>query len=337
MTFVQVAQSLVTHRKTLRLTRLLGIDRYAVVGRLVALWSWCLDNALDGCLGDIETDILADVMGWDGKPADLLEGLLTAGFVELREDGHLWVHDWHEHMGGYIEGEERRRQSNRERQQRWRDTHQLRNAEHNAPVTVTPALRNADITGQIREEEEKRPEEKISAAIVIDEADVGGVGDSSDGDDGFGGNDGAQSLAVLCAQVTKAAHLNGHDPGSLARCLTRYHARASPADLIAEAGKAAEWLRDHPGKSMTVRYLDNWLQRAFRDEEGNTSGGHGANGRRASSNSNAPPTAARRYSSGGGGGRDRPAVGSPEYYEDARRRRRVAADAIQAAASGEAD
>lgn len=36
--FIQVQQSLVTHRKTLRLARLLSLDRYAVIGRLVALW-----------------------------------------------------------------------------------------------------------------------------------------------------------------------------------------------------------------------------------------------------------------------------------------------------------
>ncbi len=104
MSFLQVQQSLVSHRKTLRLARLLALDRYAVVGRLVALWAWCLDNAPGGCLGDgirgIDADILADVMGWSsemGRPADLLEALLTAGFLEVdAEDGRLHIHDWHD-------------------------------------------------------------------------------------------------------------------------------------------------------------------------------------------------------------------------------------------------
>lgn len=53
MSSVQVQQSLVSHRKTLRLARLLSLDRYAVVGRLVALWAWRLDNAAsDGRLND---------------------------------------------------------------------------------------------------------------------------------------------------------------------------------------------------------------------------------------------------------------------------------------------
>ena len=108
--FVQVDQALLTHRKTLRLARLLNVDRFAVVGRLLVLWTWCLDNALSGCLGDIEPDILADVMGWDGKLVELVEGLLTAGFLEV-EDGRLWIHDWSEWMGRLIE----KREVNRER------------------------------------------------------------------------------------------------------------------------------------------------------------------------------------------------------------------------------
>jgi hypothetical protein len=38
MAFVESHQSLLTHRKTLRLGRRLDIDKVAVAGRLVALW-----------------------------------------------------------------------------------------------------------------------------------------------------------------------------------------------------------------------------------------------------------------------------------------------------------
>ncbi len=111
MSYVQVDQGLVTHRKTLRLARLLGESRYAVVGRLVALWSWCLDSALTGELRDVDADILADVMGWDascgsggsgGKPADLFEALITAGFLDLDDHGRLRLHNWDLRMGPLI-------------------------------------------------------------------------------------------------------------------------------------------------------------------------------------------------------------------------------------------
>ncbi len=125
MSFVQVHQSLVTHRKTLRLARLLSMDRYATVGRLVALWAWSLDNALDGVFGDdIDAEVVADVMGWEDKPAELLEALITAGFLDVDpRDQRLHIHDWHEHMGRLIEkreqdAERKRRQRERERDER---------------------------------------------------------------------------------------------------------------------------------------------------------------------------------------------------------------------------
>lgn len=102
MAFIQVQQSVISHRKTLRLARLLNLDRYAVMGRLVALWSWCLDNAPDGRLGvlgdDIDADMLAEVMGWSaemGTPDELLDTLILVGFLDVNEgDQCLHIHHW---------------------------------------------------------------------------------------------------------------------------------------------------------------------------------------------------------------------------------------------------
>jgi hypothetical protein len=101
-TFIQVHQSLVTHRKTLRLARLLNLDRYAVIGRLVALWTWCLDNTPGGRLGvlgdDIDAETLAEVMGWSaemGTPDELLDSLILVGFLDMDEvDQCLHIHHW---------------------------------------------------------------------------------------------------------------------------------------------------------------------------------------------------------------------------------------------------
>ncbi|HEY7974248.1 MAG TPA: hypothetical protein VID72_02800 [Ktedonobacterales bacterium] len=91
MSFIQVQQSLFTHRKTLRLARLLGEDRHTTIGRLIALWLWCLDHAPDGLLAaDIDDETLADVMGWSeelGDPFDLVDALQRAGFLAYAEDG----------------------------------------------------------------------------------------------------------------------------------------------------------------------------------------------------------------------------------------------------------
>lgn len=98
MAYIEAHQSLLTHRKTLRLGRLLGLDRFCVVGRLVALWAWALDNPSDGAVAIADSDILADVMGWDGDPAKLCEALVAVGFFELAEDFYI-LHDWASHGG----------------------------------------------------------------------------------------------------------------------------------------------------------------------------------------------------------------------------------------------
>lgn len=105
--FFYVQQSLITDRKTLRLARLLGIDRYAVVGRLVALWAWCLENAPDGRLtDDVDAEMLAEVMGWDaslGTPDKLLEEMLAVGFLDVDpQDGTISIHSW---ADGWVDGE----------------------------------------------------------------------------------------------------------------------------------------------------------------------------------------------------------------------------------------
>jgi hypothetical protein len=107
MSNVPIYQSVLTHRKTLKFARLLNLDKFSVVGRLIALWTWCMDNAAaDGSLADIEPDILADVYAWDGKPSELVEALLSAGFLEIDDAGHWRIHDWDAYGGKVLERKE---------------------------------------------------------------------------------------------------------------------------------------------------------------------------------------------------------------------------------------
>lgn len=117
MAYIETHQSMPTHRKTLRLARLLHMDRFAVVGRLVALWGWALDNAQDGVILKVDSDILADIMGWEADPADLCAALVTAGFLDEAEERYA-IHDWWEYAGKLIE--KRRADAERKRQERAR-------------------------------------------------------------------------------------------------------------------------------------------------------------------------------------------------------------------------
>jgi hypothetical protein len=111
MGYVPVDQSVTNHAKTFRLPRLLGEHRCLAVGRLVALWNWAADSALDGVLLDADADMLASVMLYDGKPAELFDALLSAGFLDLGDDGSVRLHNWDLHMGPLIARREQQRQA----------------------------------------------------------------------------------------------------------------------------------------------------------------------------------------------------------------------------------
>jgi hypothetical protein len=104
MSYVPIHQSVLTHRKTLKLARLLDLDKFSAVGRLIALWTWSMDHAgADGSLAGIEPDILADVCDYKGKPSELVEALLSCGFLEVDDAGHWRIHDWEQYGGKLAE------------------------------------------------------------------------------------------------------------------------------------------------------------------------------------------------------------------------------------------
>jgi hypothetical protein len=99
MAWIELHQSLPTHKKTLKLKKLLGIDTAATVGHLCCLWLWALDNTPDGYINDIDDDDLCDIMLYHRATADIKKALREAGFLD--DDGCL--HDWSEYAGKLIE------------------------------------------------------------------------------------------------------------------------------------------------------------------------------------------------------------------------------------------
>lgn len=149
MAWIQSHQSLLTHRKTGRLARVLRMSRVTAVGHLHAVWWWCLDNAPDGDITDITDDEIAEAAMWEGEPSEFVDALIGAGFVD-RCDGQTVVHDWNDYAGKLVS----KRKTDAERKRRQRqgghpgDVHRT-SIGHPAPVTVDGAGR-----------EEKRREEK---------------------------------------------------------------------------------------------------------------------------------------------------------------------------------
>lgn len=111
MAWIEIHQSLPSHRKTSRLMRELGIKtRAQAVGHLVMLWLWALDNAPDGNLAALDINDMAEAAGWTGKADKLWQALVNSGFLDV--DGR--VHDWDAYAGRLIDKRAANAKRNRE-------------------------------------------------------------------------------------------------------------------------------------------------------------------------------------------------------------------------------
>ncbi|MGC4043390.1 MAG: hypothetical protein QM758_06265 [Armatimonas sp.] len=104
MAWIELHQSLFTHRKTIRAARRLQVPAVQLVGHLALLWTWALDNAPDGNI-DAPADTLETVLQWTGLEGALIAALVEVGF--LHPDPHALdryaIHDWFAYAGRLME------------------------------------------------------------------------------------------------------------------------------------------------------------------------------------------------------------------------------------------
>lgn len=109
--------TLFTHRKFLKLSRLLGSEVLAL-GHLEFLWHAANESG-DPVLGEAE-DVEA-LARWRGEPGALVKALLEcgcaggAGFIDARPDGQYEIHDYWHHAPEYV-GSRHARESERRRE-----------------------------------------------------------------------------------------------------------------------------------------------------------------------------------------------------------------------------
>lgn len=102
MAWIEVHQSLVSHRKTLALSDALTIEPAHAVGHLVCLWTWSIDNAPHGDVSQVKPATLARGAGFAVRRADeFLEALVTSGFLD-RDQQRLHIHDFEDYIGKLI-------------------------------------------------------------------------------------------------------------------------------------------------------------------------------------------------------------------------------------------
>lgn len=74
------------------------------VGILERLWHATIANAIQGNIGKLSDDDIAEAVGWLGDASALVGALVDAGWVDRCEVHRLVVHDWHEHAPDFVRG-----------------------------------------------------------------------------------------------------------------------------------------------------------------------------------------------------------------------------------------
>lgn len=113
MAWIELHQSLPSHRKTLDAADLLNLPPVYVVGHMTAFWLWALDNVPSGRLGNIGSRTIARAAQWDGDAEMFVNAITDAGFLERDGDG-LTIHDWYAYAGKLIDRREQNTQRMRD-------------------------------------------------------------------------------------------------------------------------------------------------------------------------------------------------------------------------------
>lgn len=107
MAWYEAHQTMAKHPKTLKLARLLKVDRRYAVGLLHDLFSWALDVAQKyGELHDLTAEDIAAALDIPGKKGlATVDALVESGYLE--KDGENYsIHDWYDYAGRLSERRE---------------------------------------------------------------------------------------------------------------------------------------------------------------------------------------------------------------------------------------
>lgn len=137
MAWIELHQSLPTHRKTIECAAMLDISLPQMIGHLCCFWLWALDNSNDGVLSQLRNATVALASRWQGDPDEFVNALIATNFLE-KDGENLIIHDWYDYAGRLLE----QREANRERQRRYREKKKSDSENSNSDVTVTNTLCN---------------------------------------------------------------------------------------------------------------------------------------------------------------------------------------------------
>ncbi len=85
------------HPKMYALAEALQIPLPFAVGLMEMLWHHAGEVAQRGDIGSLPDRAIAEAVGWPKKPEKLIEGLLSARWLDADAEHRLIIHDWPEH------------------------------------------------------------------------------------------------------------------------------------------------------------------------------------------------------------------------------------------------
>jgi len=123
MAWIELHQSLTTHKKTRRLARKLGLGVPEgipqTIGHLCLFWLWCVDGTDEGKITDLDAQDIADAAGWTGDPDIFCKAMIDSGFIEKTETETV-IHDWRDYIGKLLDRRKETREKERDRKRAYR-------------------------------------------------------------------------------------------------------------------------------------------------------------------------------------------------------------------------
>lgn len=119
MAWIELHDTLPDHKKVLDVAEALKMDKDLVVGKLVRLWTWALNNREDGTFKAHDISTIAEVMRFKGRPQRLIDALIGAKLLDQVGAGYI-IHDWEERVGMLLAKREAIRSQTRERVRKYR-------------------------------------------------------------------------------------------------------------------------------------------------------------------------------------------------------------------------
>ncbi|MEB3103056.1 hypothetical protein [Ferviditalea candida] len=110
MAWIELHQSLWTHKKTIMIAAILDIDELYAAAHMSKLWTWALDNAPDGNLTGLPDRVIAFGAGWKDDASVFVQAAIEAGWID-REGDSTTLHDWYDYAGRLLE----KKEANKER------------------------------------------------------------------------------------------------------------------------------------------------------------------------------------------------------------------------------